>query len=148
MKTISGDLIHLAEHGHFDVIVHGCNCFHTMGAGLARQIKNKWPMVLETDKKTPFGLKTKLGSISYCSPKPNLVVVNAYTQFAYASVRRQTNYDALKRAFEEIADTFPGMRIGYPKIGAGLGGGDWEIIAPLIEEALKDHDHTLVLYKP
>jgi O-acetyl-ADP-ribose deacetylase (regulator of RNase III) len=29
-----------------------------------------------------------------------------------------------------------GQRIGYPKIGAGLAGGDWEIIAAIIEEEL------------
>jgi len=33
MKTIQGNLIHLAQDGEFDLIVHGCNCFCTMGAG-------------------------------------------------------------------------------------------------------------------
>jgi O-acetyl-ADP-ribose deacetylase (regulator of RNase III) len=30
-----GDLIKLAKQGTFDVIAHGCNCFCTMGAGIA-----------------------------------------------------------------------------------------------------------------
>lgn len=33
MKYIIGDLLKLADDGQFDVIVHGCNCFNTMGAG-------------------------------------------------------------------------------------------------------------------
>lgn len=33
MKYILGDLIQLADHGHFDIIVHGCNAFCTMGGG-------------------------------------------------------------------------------------------------------------------
>ena len=33
MKTIQGNLIHSAQAGEFDLIVHGCNCFCTMGAG-------------------------------------------------------------------------------------------------------------------
>ena len=33
MRTIEGDLIGLAKAGHFDVIVHGCNCHNTMGRG-------------------------------------------------------------------------------------------------------------------
>jgi len=43
-----------------------------------------------------------------------------------------------------------GQRIGYPKIGAGLAGGDWEIIAAIIiiEEELAGEDHTLVEYSP
>ena len=39
MKTIQGNLIHLAQNGEFDLIVHGCNCFCTMGAGIAKGIK-------------------------------------------------------------------------------------------------------------
>ncbi len=33
MKTIQGNLIHFAQSSEFDLIVHGCNCFCTMGAG-------------------------------------------------------------------------------------------------------------------
>ena len=39
MKIISGNLITLALEGHFDVIVHGCNCFGVMGAGIAAQMQ-------------------------------------------------------------------------------------------------------------
>lgn len=37
-KEIKGDLIELAKQGMFDVIAHGCNCFCTMGAGIAPQM--------------------------------------------------------------------------------------------------------------
>ena len=40
---IKGDLIKLAQAGEFDVIVQGCNCFNTMGSGLAKQIKAEIP---------------------------------------------------------------------------------------------------------
>ncbi len=36
---IKGDLIELAKQGNFDVIAHGCNCFCTMGAGIAVPMK-------------------------------------------------------------------------------------------------------------
>ena len=38
MKTITGDLIKLAQDGVFDVIIHGCNCQNTMGAGIAKTV--------------------------------------------------------------------------------------------------------------
>lgn len=38
MKYVKGDLIKLALAGEFDVIAHGCNCFCTMGAGIAPQM--------------------------------------------------------------------------------------------------------------
>ena len=37
-NEIEGDLIRLAKQGTFDVITHGCNCFCTMGAGIAPQM--------------------------------------------------------------------------------------------------------------
>lgn len=37
-KEVEGDLIRLAKSGSFDVIAHGCNCFCTMGAGIAPQM--------------------------------------------------------------------------------------------------------------
>jgi O-acetyl-ADP-ribose deacetylase (regulator of RNase III) len=38
------------------------------------------------------------------------------------------------------------LRIGYPAIGAGLAGGDWEVISSIIEEELKGEDHTFVKF--
>ena len=38
INYIDGDLIKLALHGTFDVVAHGCNCFCTMGAGIAPQM--------------------------------------------------------------------------------------------------------------
>ena len=68
MKVVKGNIFDLAEQGEFDVVVHGCNCFCTMGKGIA-----------------------------------------------------------------------------YPKIGAGLAGGDWNTISAIIDEELEGEDHTLVL---
>ena len=38
INYVDGDLIKLAKQGRFDVIVHGCNCFCQMGAGIAPQM--------------------------------------------------------------------------------------------------------------
>ena len=38
INYVDGDLIKLAKEGNFDVIVHGCNCFCQMGAGIAPQM--------------------------------------------------------------------------------------------------------------
>ena len=43
MNTIKGDLIDLAIEGKFDLIVHGCNCFNTMGKGIAKSIRQNFP---------------------------------------------------------------------------------------------------------
>ncbi|MGJ4995019.1 hypothetical protein ACQR0Z_11425 [Bradyrhizobium sp. HKCCYLS3077] len=53
MKIIKGDLIKLALDGHIDVIVHGCNCQCTMGAGIAKSIKDIFPEAYAADLSTP-----------------------------------------------------------------------------------------------
>ena len=60
----------------------------------------------------------------------------------------KVDYDAIRAVFAEVRDRFSGQRIGYPKIGAGLGGGDWERIATIIDEELDGEDHTLVVFAP
>ena len=44
MKTRLGDLIEMAVCGDFNLIAHGCNCFCTMGAGIAKGIR-EWGQV-------------------------------------------------------------------------------------------------------
>ena len=63
MKIIKGDLLKLALEGKFDVITHGCNCFNTMGAGIARQIAIEFPEAAIADNYTKRGDKSKLGTI-------------------------------------------------------------------------------------
>ncbi len=149
MKKIKGDLIQLALDGQFDVIVHGCNCFHTMGAGIAKSIASRFPVALEADKTTAYGEQAKLGTISTVSierASASFVIVNAYTQFNWKGRGLKADYDAIKRCFQTIATQFPSARIGYPLIGAGLARGDWSIIEVSIEKALHGMDHTLVIF--
>ncbi len=150
MKTVQGDLIKLALAGEFDVIVHGCNCFCTMGAGIAKTIKQKFPAAYQADLATAKGKKSKLGQISYATVElatNKLIVVNGYTQYHWKGSGVKADYVAIRQVFKAIKDNFSGLRIGYPAIGAGLAGGDWSIIAKIIETELAGENHTFVEYK-
>jgi O-acetyl-ADP-ribose deacetylase (regulator of RNase III) len=150
--VIRGDLLRLALDGRFDVIVHGCNCMCQMGKGIAKSIKKQFPEAREADRKTAAGERAKLGTITTAPIErgggggggANFVVVNAYTQFDYHPPGPNVDYDAIRAAMREVKRQFGGKRIGYPKIGAGLAGGDWQRIAPIIDEELAGEDHTLV----
>lgn len=150
MKTIKGDLIKLAQAGEFNIIIHGCNCFCTMGAGIAKQIKKAFPEAYQSDKMTAKGDRDKLGTftVAYLRSK-KLVIVNAYTQFGYGRNQCHADYDAIRSVFrslaEDVKEKCPNARIGYPAIGAGHAGGDWKIISKIIDEELDGLDHSLVL---
>lgn len=59
IDTVEGDLISLFKSGDGHLI-HGCNCFHTMGKGVAKQIAREFPQALEADKMTMHGCLSKL----------------------------------------------------------------------------------------
>jgi len=84
MKTIKGDLIKLALDGEFNVILHGCNCFNTMGKGLALNIKKTFPEAFKSDQNTIKGDRNKLGTYS-CASSRGIIIVNCYTQYYYGT---------------------------------------------------------------
>lgn len=142
----------MAVAGDFDVIVHGCNCHVKMGAGIAKQIRSQFPEAYYEDQ--AFAKKfdrpeDKLGYISYVhvprSDGSEFVIVNAYTQIHPG--KGSLSYEALAQCFDRIRNQFPAARIGYPAIGAGLAGGDWNVISEIIENSLDGCDHVFVQYE-
>jgi len=148
MKQVDGDLVKMGQQGDFDVIIQGCNCMCVMGAGIARQIRDTFPAAYTADRNTQAGDRSKLGNYTQARVAQGLIVVNAYTQYDFVRFPPPVDYDAIREVFKRIKVDFAGKKIGYPKIGAGLAGGDWDIIAAIIEEELKGEDHTLVNYVP
>ena len=149
MKVREGDLIQLAIKGYFDVIVHGCNCQCKMGAGIAKAIKEAFPEAYEKDLTTIKGSVEKLGSISWVEVNRDelkIIVVNGYTQLDWKGKGVKLDYDAIRIVMKNVRQCFSGKRIGYPLIGAGLAGGDWNKIAKIIDEELSGEDHTLVKF--
>ncbi|MEB2845550.1 macro domain-containing protein [Endobacterium cereale] len=147
MKMIQGDLLALVLDGSFDVILHGCNCQCQMGKGIALSIKKQFPEAYAADCKTAKADAAKLGTISVASIERGdclFDVVNAYTQFHWRGDGILADYDAIRSAMRTVKARYAGQRIGYPKIGAGLAGGDWQVIAAIIDEELVGEDHTFV----
>lgn len=157
IEYIEGNLITSALNGDFDVIVHGCNCFNTMGAGIAKQIKNVFPAAHVVDQRTCCGTIDKLGTFSKASVTcgehgdRELVVINAYTQYSYGGGKQNADYKAIEEVFVRIVNAHPTANIGIPKIGAGLAGGDWDVIEGIINKVLTEQNFkgtiTCVLYK-
>lgn len=163
-NEVEGDLIKLAIEGKFDVIAHGCNCHSIMGAGIAPQMAKafgaddfpmeRWGSTIQ-----------KLGNIDYQTVvlgenaiwtledyknnrnEPELTVVNAYTQYNYGrnhadGTFRPLDYEALTLCMRKMNKVFKGKHIGLPQIGAGLAGGDWEVIKKTIQTELSDCEVT------
>ena len=135
INLITGDIIKLAESGKFDYILQGCNCFHTMGSGLAGQLVKKYPLVLAADKTTVYGDREKLGtwtSTRILSNHFQFTIVNVYTQFFFGMGTDVFEYDCFDEFLKNFGEYLKTgiirdrkIRVAFPKIGAGLAGGDW-----------------------
>jgi O-acetyl-ADP-ribose deacetylase (regulator of RNase III) len=144
---VDGDLITLAKTGLFDVVTHGCNCFCTMGAGIAPQMAKAFGCdKYEMEDKKYRGDINKLGTIDYIHDFSVAICVNSYTQYQYHGPNN-IDYEALVLCMRKINHTFKGSNIGLPKIGCGLAGGDWNRVKQIIQTELKDMHVTVVNYK-
>lgn len=145
LKHTKGNLIDLAEQGEFDVIVHGCNCHNTMGAGIAKEIRTRYPLAYTADTNfmriMPPVCKLGMwsnhdtdghGSVFY--DVSSFVIINAYTQLHYLPHDvDHFEYDSFKLILRKLAAVYPGKRFGFPYIGMGLAGGDYDTIMGLLE---------------
>ena len=127
IRYVKGDITQATEN----LILHGCNCFCTMGAGVARALSSKWPQILAADRKTTRGDRKKLGTFSGARVGKDQYVLNCYTQHRYGRDRKHLDNDALSRVGDRE------VSIAMPYIGCGLAGGNWETdVLPLVEQHL------------
>ena len=135
MKVIKGNILDT----ECKYIMHGCNCFHTMGGGVARAIADKYPYALEADiLLTNKGDPGKLGDFSVGYPvNGDPRVINLYTQF-------KTGADFIPSIFpsaiREVNNCYKGEEIAIPLIGCGIGGGSWEYVQKVLLDSGPDID--------
>lgn len=132
IKHAKGNLIDMAENGDFDVIVQGCNCFNIMGGGIAREIRERYPLCAEIDNLTEKGEYMKLGNWTEYD-QGTFLIINAYTQYNVSREEDVFEYSAFALILQKLEHAYGDKRIGLPYIGMGLAGGKKEVIIPMIE---------------
>lgn len=161
IETVKGNLLENVKTG---IIVHGCNDLGRMGAGFALALKNMYPNVYKVyhNEYTARGLVMgdAIPAVADATSENggNLVVFNAITQHLYAGhpdaepgQKRFVSYDAVEKSFSIINDfldkigTETDDTLHFPLIGAGLGGGNWEIISTIIDQTIKHPTKLWVL---
>lgn len=137
-----GNLFNQVTKGH---IVHGCNAQGVMGSGIAAQIRRLYPAAYEEYHAAHRARGLRMGEVISVKVEPLLFVHNAVTQEFFGSDgKKYVSEDAIVRAFEDVcvfatADIIPCRDIHFPLIGCGLGGGDEDVILPLISAVLEKH---------
>ena len=131
---------------HTDGLIHQCNCFHTMGAGIARTVKELFPEAYRADLATGYGDSNKLGTFSMATTQNGEYayiskVINLYGQFRYGRDKRYTDYNALADGLKLIAVSQQKereTRLTIPfKMGCNNAGGDWKIVLAIIQSVFE-----------
>ena len=121
------------------IIAHQVNCQGVMGAGLAKQIRDKFPKAYDAYMESFKQGKLKLSTIKPCTIiDKQLYVYNMCGQDSYGKDGKQyTDYDALATCLSKLHTK--SLELGLIpylpyNLGCGLAGGKWEIVYELISK--------------
>lgn len=143
MNIVEGDILKLLPSG--GVLFHQVNTLGKFGAGLARQIKKKWPEIAKDytdycktkDELYLAGtyLKSDVQTDTYLAYTARRCVIHLFAQKTIGKTGRHTIYTLLAIALAAAAPAYRNRPCYFPyKMGCGLGGGDWNIVQTLIGE--------------
>ena len=160
INVIKGNLL----DSDCDYICHQVNCMGKMNSGVAKAIREKWPVVFEEYQKAynfaeDCSINDKscqstiadylLGESQFVNINDSQQVVNMFAQNGYGyDGKRYTSYDAFWSCLGKIKSKVPkGSKIAFPyNIGCCRGGANWEVIYAMIVAVLND-DYDIYFYR-
>ena len=136
MISIKGSLL----DSDCDYICHQVNCQGKMNSGVAKAIRDKWPVVYDKYyHRCQYEISGSplLGSIQIIPINEKQNVVNLFSQENYGyDGKRYTSYDAFYDALVRLRDTTSSdSSYAFPcRIGSDRGGANWWVIRCMIEQ--------------
>lgn len=143
-------------NAEYQIIGHQTNCLGIMGGGVAKCIKEKYPEVYDNYKKyCEENVGNCLGKCDIEETHDDKIIMNFFGQEGI-SYGRNTDYIALKMAIKDgirqlrknyMTSTNLQISIAIPyKMGAGLGGGNWDTIVSILEDIEKTMNVIFIAY--
>ncbi len=122
---------------------HGCNCAGAMGKGIAVQFKQKFPQMYKQYKLLCNKGQFNPGDV-FAYNYGNGYVYNLGTQ---ASWRTKATLTAIEQSLEKMlaaAAIANVTKIALPKIGAGLGGLQWQDVKAIVENVAQNNNNIML----
>jgi O-acetyl-ADP-ribose deacetylase (regulator of RNase III) len=132
-------------------LAHGCNTRGVMGAGIAKQFRDRYPemfthykfrcdqKLLWPGRSFVWKGKNKTGTVE------NRWIINLATQDNLGACAR---YEWIEASIEDALNTLGESveAIAMPQIGCGIGGLEWEKVKAIIEKIGKVTETRIVVY--
>jgi O-acetyl-ADP-ribose deacetylase (regulator of RNase III) len=134
---------------HCKFILHGLSSKGIMGAGVAKLIRDKYPKAYQDyrDSYDSYGLP--LGSIVPSKQPDGKIILNAITQETLGHSGIHVSYWAIANVIHQLnrwADRQM-KEVAMPQLGAGLAGGNWNVIEAIIENESKNFQPVVYVYE-
>jgi O-acetyl-ADP-ribose deacetylase (regulator of RNase III) len=148
IRWVSGDLF--ANAYKVQAFAQGCNCQGSMGAGIARGFRQRYPRMYE-EYRTRCKAKPRqfnLGDVWLWKEERRPWVFNLGTQEGYW--RARASYEAIEESLRRMraqAEAEGVESIALPRIGVGYGGLSWRKVRPIVEQVFGDWAGALVVYE-
>jgi O-acetyl-ADP-ribose deacetylase (regulator of RNase III) len=148
VRFLAGDLF--ANGVGAQAFAHGCNCQGSMGAGIAKGFRQRYPEMYEEYrgrcKAKPR--KFNLGDAWLWKAEGQPWVFNLGTQEGFWHAR--DSYEAVETALQTMKKQAIKENIGsiaIPRIGKGFGGLSWKKVRAIIERVFTDWGGALYVYE-
>lgn len=130
-----------------DIICHQVNTFGVMGAGIAKEVRERFPEVYK--EYNGFCKANKeddvIGTVLFS------VVQSGFIANCFGQNGWKTNYDAFESVMNKVkkfAEEHDNAKIAVPyKIGCGLAWGDWNIVEKIIFDVFEYSDLDVEIWK-
>jgi O-acetyl-ADP-ribose deacetylase (regulator of RNase III) len=151
-RYIKGDATAPVKETPIGIIIHCCNDIGAWGAGFVLALSRKWP---EPEKRYLAAERYCLGEVQFVGVTPDLMVANMIGQ--HGCGRRPDgsppiDYPAIRCCLDKVReeiDLLGGPEIASvhaPRFGAGLAGGDWNVIEQIISDELCSCGISVTIY--
>ena len=148
IEFVSGDLFDNAYHAQ--AFAQGCNCQGSMGAGIAKTFRERYPEMFDEYRRRCKAepRRFNLGDCWLWKADDQPWVFNLASQEGHW--RARTSYEAIEtalRSMRQQADAEGLTCVAIPRIGVGYGGLSWKKVRAIVEAVFGDWDGTLVVYE-
>lgn len=117
-----------------EVLVNPVNCVGVMGAGLAKQFKDKYPVMFKDYQKFCKDGKLKPGLGYFWDEPGGVKIFNISTKNHWRDPSKLEWVDSGLGLLATLIDLSSIKSVSIPMLGCGLGGLDWGDVKPLIEK--------------
>ena len=150
IKNINGNLLDTDA----ELILHQVNCQGKMNSGVAKAIREKWPIVYEEYHKLFYKdfFVVRLGIFQPVSVNDTQKVINMFSQDDYGyDGKMYTSYDAVNECFGKInkymsENGFKRIALPY-NMCCCRGGANWDVIMALLKANFEKSDVSIEIWK-